>query len=82
MNLRFETVPCLEVASVGGREGRTKAREKGEAYSISPGRHPTIKVSFAQRRTSKQLQGPLLLQSVTYVTGLSAIWADVCSCAH
>lgn len=60
MNLRLETVHCLEVASAGGRAGRSKAGGKGGAYSISPGRHPSTEVSFAQR-TSKQLPGPLLL---------------------
>lgn len=61
MNLRFETVHCLKIASAGGRTGRRKARGKGGAYRISPGRHPSMEVCFAQK-ASKQSPGPLLNQ--------------------
>lgn len=60
MSLRFETVHCQKLQLHGGRAGRSKARGKGGAYSISPGRHPSMEVSFAQRRTSRQLPRSLI----------------------
>lgn len=85
MSLIFETVHCQKLQLQGGREegqGRARPEEREELTLVLLGDIPAWKFPLHKEEHLGNCQGPLLLQSVTYVTYLSPVWPDVYSCAH